>query len=931
MLDQRTAAIAYQVNATGDDSNADGSEIRVAVIDIERGRITSDLRLTNNDTADDNPQITVATVDGAKRFVVAWHATSATGGSDIRLETINPDGTVYPQFVTSLALADDQAAVGQYFRFVRGEALDVASLALVTARNPKVTAGAVEAGAVDVIRFAEHAGQVYPSSPVELFSYNQGQVAESIDAYSFQGTGRICVHALATTYVVGAEPAGGYSYRCGQAVNAIVVDEIAVPTSEVMQGVTLQLPIAVHNRGVNIIEKIEVAGFGPDPFEVDGLVVPPGRTQTVYLPYTVPTVVVDVDWQVKATFAAAGPSGPNAAPVTGTLRLAVPDLGLSQATVVDAGQTTRTIQLAAFNASAAEVPDGATVNVGLYSDADFTEATKLASTTLSDADIALLAGGQTTKQLTWSFRPGAIPAGGTRLFAKIEAIDSQGQVVAEYVTDNNTASIPIMDLSGVGASGRFGAVVRLDNSDPSHSEADLAITNYHSAPAAPGTATVTLLDADQNVIEQRQLDLTAEIAVEQTTTERIVFTKVGVDILVEFWENPSSPVIDAQPPANLVVNQCSPIELTVGAHLAPGASGVLTVDWFNGGNPVSGQHATTLRIAEAGPDDAGRYSAVLTNRIGSNATAITTSTTQVVVVPGPPGNICQSVPGDGDPGAKEPDSVGPGGTTGIPPAQPIDPGTSRSTGAEPISVAISRVSTQLPGPTRIWVGQSLQYHATVRPASADQTVVWSSSKPTVAAVDATGSVKGLGEGKTVLRAVAANGAAATKTINVVKRVTKVAGPVSKATLVKGTSMKIPVVAYSQVGGKAKLTWKSSRPKVAKVSLNGKVTALSPGRTTITATALSGKQMRMVVKVVAKAKVASRVSATLAGEGANIWVKTELTPNGATVAKAPIFRSSNPKVATVDAAGRIEGKKAGKATITVRYAGKVVKRNIAIGQ
>ncbi|MDR1426159.1 MAG: hypothetical protein LBJ08_00135, partial [Bifidobacteriaceae bacterium] len=382
MLDNNTAAIAYQVDLSEGEASDTGSEIRVAVVKLDSRSVVSDLRLTNNATPDTNPQVTVAEIDGAKRFVVAWHAVDEFSGSDIRVETINPDGTVYSGFITSIALADDDTSVGETFRFVRGDNLDVRSLALVTATNPEATPDGVGRGQVKVIRFAQYGGEVLPSPAVSIVTYAPGEVAEHIDAYTAPGTERICVHALVTEYSADADPASGYSYDCGRADNAITVDDVSVPADEVIPGMRLEVPFTVRNTGVGVIESVRVSGFGATPTIIDGLAIAPGRSEVVWMPYTVPATVVDVQWALIATFDAGGLGGAGTPSVRGTLRLAVPDLGISQAAIVASGQSKRTVRIAAYNASTAALPAGAKAQVGLYTDGEFTASSEVDSVTL---------------------------------------------------------------------------------------------------------------------------------------------------------------------------------------------------------------------------------------------------------------------------------------------------------------------------------------------------------------------------------------------------------------------------------------------------------------------------------------------------------------------------------------------------------------------
>ena len=113
----------------------------------------------------------------------------------------------------------------------------------------------------------------------------------------------------------------------------------------------------------------------------------------------------------------------------------------------------------------------------------------------------------------------------------------------------------------------------------------------------------------------------------------------------------------------------------------------------------------------------------------------------------------------------------------------------------------------------------------------------------------------------------------------------------------------------------KITWVSSDTKVAKVSSKGKVTAVAPGKATITAYGSSGKKATCKITVTG-AKV---TKVTISGKnsrkvGAEQTLKVSVKPSNAENKKVS-WKSSNTKVATVDKDGVVKAKKAGTVTIT----------------
>lgn len=145
-------------------------------------------------------------------------------------------------------------------------------------------------------------------------------------------------------------------------------------------------------------------------------------------------------------------------------------------------------------------------------------------------------------------------------------------------------------------------------------------------------------------------------------------------------------------------------------------------------------------------------------------------------------------------------------------------------------------------------------------------------------------------------------------------------------LVVGRSVTLGVAAYTSDGAKAKLTYKSSRPAVAKVSSKGKITALKPGTATITARAAGGKKATATVQVVpagsavAVSKVSTTGKTTKMAAGTTKIITAKIAPATATGAKVT-FKSSKTSVLKIDAAGKMTAIKPGKTTISVFAGGR----------
>jgi uncharacterized protein YjdB len=232
-------------------------------------------------------------------------------------------------------------------------------------------------------------------------------------------------------------------------------------------------------------------------------------------------------------------------------------------------------------------------------------------------------------------------------------------------------------------------------------------------------------------------------------------------------------------------------------------------------------------------------------------------------------------------------------------------------------------------------GNKLAHTVIVLPVGAtDKTVTWKSSNEKIATVDAKGVVKFKGKEGTVKITVTSKDGSArshTKTIKVVKHVTSVKVALKKVNVSVKKKISLAPVLYDGgfVVSGSKITYKSSKPKVAKVNSKGKVTGLKKGKAKITIKAANGR--KTVVNVTVTKKATKLKAFTLKGvkkgkvslkKGKTKRLNIRLKQTKATNLKVS-FRSSKPKIVSVDKSGKIKALKKGKAKITVKVGGKKV--------
>ena len=209
-------------------------------------------------------------------------------------------------------------------------------------------------------------------------------------------------------------------------------------------------------------------------------------------------------------------------------------------------------------------------------------------------------------------------------------------------------------------------------------------------------------------------------------------------------------------------------------------------------------------------------------------------------------------------------------------------------------------------------------------AAGDSIVSCVSSKPKVATVDNSGKVVGKSAGKTNVTITLASGVSDTVTIVVQKKKVAASGisNVSKSLKLKLGEKYTLAPVISPITTADKASYRSSNKKVVTVSKKGVITAKKSGTAKITVKAGKKKvTVKVTVEKVAPTGMNKVPESKTLKKGKSFTIKPKLTPSGA---EAKItYSSSNKKVATVNAKGKVTAKKKGTATITVK-AGNVIR-------
>ncbi len=231
-------------------------------------------------------------------------------------------------------------------------------------------------------------------------------------------------------------------------------------------------------------------------------------------------------------------------------------------------------------------------------------------------------------------------------------------------------------------------------------------------------------------------------------------------------------------------------------------------------------------------------------------------------------------------------------------------------------------------------GETATLTATVKPDNAsDKTVTWSSSKTSVATVDANGKVTAVAEGTATITAKAGD-KTATCSVTVKKNTVAVESVTldkSSLELTEGETATLTATVKPDNATNKTVTWTSSSSSIATVDQNGKITAVSEGTATITAKAgdkTASCTVTVKKKVVAVESVTLDKSSLELTEGETATLTASVKPDNATN-KTVTWSSSNQSVATVDQNGTVTAVAEGNTTITAKAGDKTATCTVTV--
>lgn len=555
------AAIAYALDSgTGDTGLGNSNEIYCVIID-SRGDLKTDLRLTNNNELDENPQITTVNfgTEEGERFVIGWHNIAMSGASDIRLAAIDNEGRLDDSFIDSISNINENASLNitNSFRFAKGENINLTDLSLLWVTpsleyNAELGANANKECLKAAKFMRDSQGRIYISAVLDVADMNQYTQIDHFDAYT-SGNNAVNAVLLSSSYTGELIPEGFDVYtidpicsmKSVSAVyeNDLMVKGVYVNYGEIKNNFKTSIQFTIANMGITPIDSVKIT-LKPDNVTktFDGLNILPNQSHVFIIDYDVPGVetgIHDLDYMVTATF-----SNNDEVEKSGVLDIDVPDTGISKVELISDEQGKRVIQATLQNLS--HVPLYGSTNrkvyVGFYTSSEFIDGTKVGVEEITGQDVLLLDKSALTIRFTYNVPTGGIPKGGTRLYGRIwteeQQKDGTFEEIIEYYQNNNVRSILLPNPIEANNGDQFLVTVEQEN-DLHNTTAFVTVKNLSMERSANGNVIAYLLDEKGNAIETKLFATTIDDLLtldgEKSVTKEIIFTQLGTKVIAKYF------------------------------------------------------------------------------------------------------------------------------------------------------------------------------------------------------------------------------------------------------------------------------------------------------------------------------------------------------------------------------------------------------------
>lgn len=535
MLTDGTAAVFYQVN-----KKDISSEIMATLLD-EDGNIKNNLRLTNDEIQDTNPQITVVDLpNGDEGFVMGWNREAA-----IQVLAMDGEGNLYKEFEQEIGNTLEASNYSN-FRFVKG-AEKMEDLTIVWDEPDISSVG----GASDIYKdtlwgiklIKENDKTIGHSGKIRLVELESENTADFYEIVTIPETDELQFVMMVSDYSSKDEKSDlnmvKFTYQ-----NEISVDEPYYLFEDIIPGMDMPVAFNIHNLGIESIDNITITVEGvTHTFDES---INSGDTKELVVIFPVPDPVKDVSYTISAEFAETGDIISN----NGKLKLDVVDVAIDKITLTKEEQRERRFNILLSNKAYCNLKEGVhTVKLELYNTPEFEMSSPIIAETISDKErLELINDGALSLDMVldeeglkeFLNEDGEIQEGGALVFFNVVVIEND-QIIEDAEIGNDMNYLLIRSL--VEKNGMPVNIGSMLYKKDGNIEVTIEAFNNSINEITNGNFVAFLKDESGNVIEKQQsydpnngLSSLVKIHGEESFDTRLGFTQEGSFVDVVFTE-----------------------------------------------------------------------------------------------------------------------------------------------------------------------------------------------------------------------------------------------------------------------------------------------------------------------------------------------------------------------------------------------------------
>ncbi len=480
MLADGTATVVYSY----DESTSSSSDMEIAAAIIKNSGVASDnlngdnsvtiINLTNDDSLNQNVQLTTANIDGEEHFVIGWYNQTVESKTvtddagfeevmdyevpEVRFMALDKDGAVNGSIPESLSkiTANSSVEVSSDFIFSKNSDnitdlalawVDVSEAGSISADGTTFSAATYT---INSAKFIQIDGKYAMSAVSEIAEMPENVVPAHFDFYK-TSTDSYNAVILGTDYDTGVvtskqtyltttnaegEPVtemlevpsavtttNMYS-ATHDFINSVRNDGVYVDFEEVRPNDDIDISFTLTNTGKEAITKVDIK-IDTQTVTFDNLNIAPGQTTTLHGEYVLGATIENLDYTTKAYF-----TGGGTAEQVATVYIEYPDVSISDLELVEEKDGLRKINFSLNNSLNIPLENsGKRVIVELYSSSEYTQESKVDSVNAisisTNEELALIDAGAYTSSFNVDVN---------KLLAEIN-LDEDGKVISNPWTE----------------------------------------------------------------------------------------------------------------------------------------------------------------------------------------------------------------------------------------------------------------------------------------------------------------------------------------------------------------------------------------------------------------------------------------------------------------------------------------------------------------